>query len=73
MAWLVRCWEEPQEAPQEDPVFRCFIRDLSTGEEHYLNDPRQVGELMLRQIRAEQRQARTEEVGTECSQNATAF
>lgn len=72
MAWLVRCWEEPREAPQEDPVFRCFIRDLRTGEEHYLNDPRQIGELMFRQVRAEQREARAEEPGAECSQSATA-
>lgn len=70
MAWLVRCWEEPREAAQEDPVFRCFIRDLRTGEEHYLNDPRQVGELMLRHARAEQREARAGEFATECSQNA---
>ncbi len=70
MAWLVRCWEEPREAAQEGSVFRCFIRDLRTGEEHYLNDPRQVGELMLRQVRAEQREARAEEFGIESSQNA---
>lgn len=47
ISWLVRCWEEPREQePQGDPVLRCFIRDLKTGEERYLSDPRELGELM---------------------------
>jgi hypothetical protein len=70
MSWLVRCWEEPREAAQEEPVLRCYIRDLRTGEEHYLNDPRRVGELMLRQLRPEQRQAPADEFGAEFRQNA---
>jgi hypothetical protein len=52
MSWLVRCWEEPREGEQEAPVFRCSVRDLRTGEERYLSDPREIGELMLRQVRA---------------------
>jgi hypothetical protein len=52
MSWLVRCWEEPREGEQETPVFRCSVRDLKTGEERYLSDPREIGELMLRQVRA---------------------
>lgn len=52
MSWLVRCWEEPREAPHAEPVLRCFIRDLRTGEERYLTDPREIGELVLRQLQA---------------------
>jgi hypothetical protein len=52
MSWLVRFWEEPREDPQEAPVVRCFIRDLRTGEERYVNDPRELGELMLQRLRS---------------------
>lgn len=52
LSWLVRCWEEMRDDPQEAPVVRCFIRDLRTGEERYLNDPRELGELMLQRLRA---------------------
>ena len=52
MSWLVRCWEEPREHAQAEPVLRCFVRDLRTGEERYLKDPREIGELVLRQLRA---------------------
>jgi len=70
MSWLVRCWEEPREAAQEDPVYRCYMRDLRTGEEHYLKDPRGVGELMLRHLRPESREAPAGEFGAELDQNA---
>ena len=56
MSWLVRCWEESREVAQGEPVPRCFVRDLRTGEERYLNDPREIGELMLRQLRAAERE-----------------
>ncbi len=52
MSWLVRCWEEPRELAHAEPVLRCFVRDLRTGEERYLKDPREIGELVLRQLRA---------------------
>jgi hypothetical protein len=52
MSWLVRCWEEPREHAHAEPVLRCFVRDLRTGEERYLTDPREIGELVLRQLRA---------------------
>jgi hypothetical protein len=55
MSWLVRCWEEPREgeaARHEEPVLRCSMRDLKTGEERFFTDPREIGELMLRQTRA---------------------
>lgn len=67
MSWLVRCWEEPREGEPvqtTEPVLRCSMRDLSTGEERYFNDPREIGELMLRQVRAAHR-ARSRKTGTE--------
>lgn len=57
MSWLVRFWEEPREDPQETPVVRCFIRDLRTGEERYVNDPRELGGLMLQRLRAAREEA----------------
>lgn len=51
MSWLVRCWEEPSERAQEPPILRCSIRDLRTGEERYFSDPRELGEMMLRQMK----------------------
>ena len=60
LSWLVRCWEEPLENPHERPVFRCYVRDLKTGEERYLNDPRELGEMVLRKMREA---ARREESG----------
>lgn len=57
MSWLVRCWEEPREGETDTQVFRCSVRDLKTGEERYLSDPREIGELMLRQVRAERKGA----------------
>jgi hypothetical protein len=60
MSWLVRCWEEPREVAQGAPVLRCLVRDLRTGEERYLSDPREIGELMLRQLRTARNAGRTE-------------
>ncbi len=51
MSWLVRCWEEPREQPPDEPVLRCMVRDLKTGEERYLADPRELGELVSRPVR----------------------
>jgi hypothetical protein len=52
LSWLVRCWEEPREQvkdeTKEEPVLRCFIRDLKTGEERYLRDPRELVELVVK-------------------------
>lgn len=51
LSWLVRCWEEPRERSQEAPVLRGFVRDLKTGEERYLSDPRELGEMVNREMR----------------------
>ena len=61
MSWLVRCWEEPREVPHAEPVLRCFVRDLRTGEEKYLTDPREIGDLVLRQLRTACSSTRDEE------------
>lgn len=49
---LVRCWLEPREDPRDEPVFRATVRDLRTGEELHLSDPKQLGELALRALKA---------------------
>jgi hypothetical protein len=51
LSWLVRCWEEPRERSQEGPVLRGFVRDLKTGEERYLSDPRELGEMVNREMK----------------------
>ncbi|MEO6192502.1 MAG: hypothetical protein ABIS20_05795 [Thermoanaerobaculia bacterium] len=51
-SWLIRCWEEPREQePQGEPLNRCSIRDLETGEERYVSDPQELGELVIRRMR----------------------
>ncbi len=47
-SFLVRCWKEPREVADQPDVVRVYIRNLRTGEEHYLNEPSQVGELVER-------------------------
>jgi hypothetical protein len=34
-------------------AFRCFVRNLKTGEERYLSDPREIGEILARKLREE--------------------
>jgi hypothetical protein len=51
-SWLIRCWEEPRgQEPQGEPLNRCSIRDLETGEERYVSDPQELGELVIRRMR----------------------
>ncbi|MFL6258776.1 MAG: hypothetical protein ACJ76Y_03590 [Thermoanaerobaculia bacterium] len=50
MSWLVRCWEEPSQQPDESPVLRGFVRDLKTGKERYLSDPGALGEIVTQEI-----------------------
>lgn len=49
-SFLVRCWLEPREAEGAEPVVRVTVRNLQTGEEQHLSDPRQLGERVLRQL-----------------------
>jgi hypothetical protein len=52
---MIRCWEEPREQAEGEAVVRCFVRDLKTGEERYLGDPHELGELVLRKLRESRR------------------
>ncbi len=47
-SFLVRCWKEPREVDDRPDVVRVYVRNLRTGEEHYLNDASRVGELVER-------------------------
>ena len=44
---------EPRETEQGEPVVRCCLRNLRTGEEQYVGDPAKLGELVLRDLREE--------------------
>jgi hypothetical protein len=52
-SFLVRCWKEPREVDDQPDVVRVYIRNLRTGEEHYLNDVAQVGELVERGLQTD--------------------
>jgi hypothetical protein len=62
LSWLVRCWEEPGQQPDEPPVLRAFVRDLKTGKERYLSDPGELGEMATQEI-LEAEKTREEEEG----------
>lgn len=49
-SFLLRIWEESREIEGEAPKRRVFLRNLKTGEEHYLGDVDQLGEAVLRQF-----------------------
>lgn len=44
-SFLVRFWVEPSEGEGE-PVLRGCIKNLKTGQEHYVDDPGKVGDLV---------------------------
>jgi hypothetical protein len=48
-SFLIRIWEENREIVGETPKMRVFLRNLKTGDEHYLCDLGQLGEAVLRQ------------------------
>jgi protein-L-isoaspartate O-methyltransferase len=47
-SFLVRCWKEPREVEDQPDIVRVYVRNLRTGEEHYLKEPSLVGELVER-------------------------
>lgn len=49
-SFLLRIWEEGREIEGESPKMRVFMRNLKTGEEHYLGALDQLGEEVLRQF-----------------------
>jgi hypothetical protein len=50
-SFLVRCWLEPREPADQPGVLRVYVRNLRTGEEHYIGSPSEVGELLERNLR----------------------
>lgn len=56
-SFLVRCWMEPREVVNQPDVVRVYVRNLRTGEEHYLSEPSQIGELVERGLQGASDQA----------------
>lgn len=50
-SFLVRCWIEPREVADQPEVLRVYVRNLKSGEEHYLNEPGQIGQVIERGLR----------------------
>ena len=68
VSYLVRFWLEPCEHEGE-AAFRGYARDLRTGEERYVADPRRLAEHILRQLHA----ARKEQAGLSEPEQAEAM
>lgn len=51
-SFLVRCWLEPRETEGAEPLVRITLRNLQTGEEQHLSDPRQLGERVASRLLA---------------------
>jgi hypothetical protein len=49
-SFLLRIWTEGREIEGETPKTRVFMRNLKTGQEHYLGDLDQLGDEVLRQF-----------------------
>jgi len=49
-SFLLRIWSEEREIDGLTPKVRVFMRNLKTGEEHYLGDLDQIGGELLRQF-----------------------
>ena len=49
-SFLLRIWIEGREIEGQTPKPRVFVRNLKTGEEHYLGDLDQLGDEVLRQF-----------------------
>jgi len=59
-SFLVRVWYEAREASGEEPSFRGYIRNLQTGEERFVRDPKTVSEQIVRQVEGAAPARRTE-------------
>lgn len=49
-SFLVRLWAEPRQVPGASAPVRGFLRNLQTGEEHYVADPAAVSEFLSRSV-----------------------
>ena len=56
-SFLVRCWAEPREVAGQPEVVRIYVRDLRSGEEHYISDPSRLGEMLQRGLQEAGREA----------------
>jgi hypothetical protein len=52
-SFLVRFWVEPSESGEE--VIRGCIKNLKTGQEHYVDDPGKVGDLVRGHLKDRER------------------
>ena len=52
-SFLLRFWKEPRE-DGGSPVLRCYLRNLQTGEEHYVGDPKVIFDRILVEELAEE-------------------
>lgn len=52
-SFLVRVWYEAREASGKEPSFRCYIRNLQTGEERFVRDPETVSQQIVRQVKVD--------------------
>lgn len=53
-SFLVRFWVEPSDVPGEQ-VLRGCIKNLKTGQEHYVDDPGKVGDLVRGHLKDRER------------------
>jgi hypothetical protein len=53
-SFLVRFWVEPSDTPGEQ-VLRGCIKNLKTGQEHYVDDPGKVGDLVRGHLKDRER------------------
>lgn len=53
-SFLVRFWVEPSDVPGEQ-VLRGCIKNLKTGQEHYVDDPGKVGDLVRGHLKNRER------------------
>ncbi|HYU35244.1 MAG TPA: hypothetical protein VEW48_24085 [Thermoanaerobaculia bacterium] len=49
-SFLVRFWAEPAAGPGEQAL-RGSIKNLQTGEEHFLSDPGKLGDLVVSHLK----------------------
>jgi len=50
-SFLLRVWTESREVDGEPASVRVFLRNLKTGEEHYLGELDQLGDAVLKQFK----------------------
>lgn len=68
-SFLVRFWVEPSDAGEQ--VLRGCIKNLKTGEEHYVDDPGKVGDLVRGHLKDRERARASAEGQDESEGEAT--